>query len=69
MFKSVRVAEEYTASIQAMETAMFITRLIADLSSRRQRRRTTIALASLSEQQLSDLGVTRYDLFAATSRR
>jgi uncharacterized protein YjiS (DUF1127 family) len=48
---------------------MFITRLIADAAARRQRRRNTISLASLSEHQLRDLGVTPYDLFAPTSRR
>lgn len=48
---------------------MFLTRLMNDIAARRQRRRTTIALASLSDQQLNDLGVTRYDLFASASRR
>lgn len=48
---------------------MFLTRLLNDIAARRHRRRTTIALASLSDQQLNDLGVTRYDLFAGASRR
>ena len=48
---------------------MFITRLITDSASSRRRRRTTITHASLSDRQLSDLGVTRHDLFAPTFHR
>lgn len=48
---------------------MFITRLITDFSSSRRRRRTRITLDNLSDRQLSDLGVTRHDLFAPTSQR
>ena len=46
---------------------MFITRLITDSSRRRWK--TTITLASLSDRQLSDLGVTRHDLFGPTFHR
>lgn len=43
---------------------MFTTRLLARLARSRRRRAATLDLASLSDRQLSDIGITRYDLFA-----
>ena len=43
---------------------MSIPRFIDNLIARRRQRRTVRELASLSDHQLKDIGVTRYDLFA-----
>lgn len=42
---------------------MFTTRVLNYLVAARRRHRTTIALAELSDHQLRDIGVSRYDLF------
>jgi len=48
---------------------MFTTRLLARLARSRRRRIATLDLASLSDRQLSDIGVTRYDLFTPPTDR
>ena len=48
---------------------MFAIRLINHLAAYRRRRQTILKLASLTDHQLKDIGVTRYDLFAPTSSR
>jgi uncharacterized protein YjiS (DUF1127 family) len=48
---------------------MFTTRLLARLARSRRRRAATLDLASLSDRQLSDIGVTRYDLFKPRTNR
>ncbi len=48
---------------------MFTTRFLARISRARRKRLATLDLASLSDRQLSDLGITRYDLFTPTTNR
>ena len=48
---------------------LLATRLLSLVARSRQRRRSTLELASLSDHQLKDIGVTRYDLFAAPHSR
>jgi uncharacterized protein YjiS (DUF1127 family) len=48
---------------------MFTIRLIERFVSYRRRRQTALELASLSEDQLKDIGVNRHDLFAPTRSR
>ncbi len=48
---------------------MIINRIIGGLASYRRRRESTLEFASLSDHQLRDIGVTRYDLFAPRRTR
>lgn len=48
---------------------MFTSRLIDRYISYRRRLRTALTLAELSDHQLKDIGVTRYDLFTPTHSR
>ena len=48
---------------------MLVTQIFKDFLARRRRRRTTLALATLSDQQLKDIGVTRFDLFEPRTGR
>ncbi|HVY20814.1 MAG TPA: DUF1127 domain-containing protein [Bauldia sp.] len=41
---------------------MLLIRLFGRVADYRQRRRTALALSSLSERDLRDLGITRFDL-------
>ena len=42
---------------------MFITRIIGGIAKRHRRHKTTLFLASLSDSQLKDIGISRFDLF------
>jgi uncharacterized protein YjiS (DUF1127 family) len=46
---------------------MSIPRFVDNLIARRRRNRTVRELASLSDHQLKDIGVRRYDLFGPVS--
>jgi uncharacterized protein YjiS (DUF1127 family) len=48
---------------------MFTARLLARLARTRRRRIATLDLASLSDHQLRDIGVTRHDLFTPHTNR
>lgn len=43
---------------------MFPTRLARAFATYRRRRQLTLELGRLSDHQLKDIGITRYDLFA-----
>jgi uncharacterized protein YjiS (DUF1127 family) len=44
---------------------MFPTRLAKAFATYRRRRQRTLELGRLSDHQLTDIGITRYDLFAS----
>ena len=48
---------------------MFTNRLFARLARSRRRRVATLDLAALSDRQLSDIGITRHDLFTPPGKR
>jgi uncharacterized protein YjiS (DUF1127 family) len=48
---------------------MLISRILDDIAARRRQRRREIPIDSLSEHQLRDIGVSRYDLFTSHSQR
>jgi uncharacterized protein YjiS (DUF1127 family) len=47
---------------------MLIGRIITSIATTRRRRRATQDLASLTKQQLDDLGLSRFDLISAGRR-
>ncbi|WDR01770.1 DUF1127 domain-containing protein [Devosia algicola] len=48
---------------------MSFTRIMANYALHRRRRLAALELSDLSERQLRDIGLTRYDIRAAMQRR
>jgi uncharacterized protein YjiS (DUF1127 family) len=63
-FKQARSQARISAASHQTEVNLFPTRLAKAFTTYRRRRQLTLELGRLSDHQLTDIGITRYDLFA-----
>jgi uncharacterized protein YjiS (DUF1127 family) len=64
LFKRIPADGLISALSHQTEVLMFPTRLARAFATYRRRRQLTLELGRLSDHQLKDIGITRYDLFA-----
>jgi uncharacterized protein YjiS (DUF1127 family) len=64
-FKRGRSQARISAASHQTEVIVFPTRLAKAFATYRRRRQLTLELGRLSDHQLSDIGVTRHDLFVS----
>lgn len=63
-FKRAPSDSSISAPSHQKEVALFPTRLARAFAIYHRRRQVTLELGRLSDHQLKDIGITRYDLFA-----